>query len=107
MKHVTLNIAHAAPVTFTNLPVRNFSPAQRSQVEELKSALVKNLAAEYSCVAAPLVYQAVNEADSLASLTPVPLLFLPALAEEKVQQAGAWTKQQRAVRQTNPLALAA
>jgi hypothetical protein len=54
--------------------------------EELKSALVKRFSAEYAEVGRRLVYQAVNEADALASLTSVPLLVLPTLAEEKVQR---------------------
>ena len=107
MKHVTLTINHSAPVTFPNLPVRNFLQPRRSQVEELKSTLVKNLSAEYSCVAEPLVYQAVNEADALASLTPVPLLFLPALAEEKVQLAGGCIEESHLSRHGNSLAIAA
>jgi hypothetical protein len=52
---------------------------------------VKRLSAEYVGVAARLVYQAVNEAYALVSLTPEPLLLLPALAEEKVQKAAAWS----------------
>jgi len=107
MKHVTLTINHAAPVNFTNLPVRNFSQPQRSQVEQLKSSLVKQLSAEYSCVAGPAVYQAVNEADALASLTPVPLLFLPTLAEEKVQFAGGCIEDPGTAPQRHSFAVAA
>jgi hypothetical protein len=57
-------------------------------------------------VAARLVYQAVNEAYALVSLT-LPLLLLPALAEEKVQNAAAWSARQQSMRRLNSLALAA
>jgi len=75
-----------------------------STVEAIKSALTRRLIAEYAGVAARLVYQAVNEAHAMASQTLEPLLFLPALAEEKVQQAAAWSARQRALLQTGSLA---
>ncbi|HEY3854836.1 MAG TPA: hypothetical protein VGO67_10625 [Verrucomicrobiae bacterium] len=65
--------------------------------EKLKYELIYQLSAEYAAVGLRLVTQAVNEADALASLTPVPTLVLPALAEEKVQQAAAWSARQRSV----------
>jgi hypothetical protein len=68
-----------------------------SRAEQLKSALVKKFSAEYAGVATQLVNQAVNEAYALVSLTPEPLLLLPALAEEKVQSAAAWTARQRSL----------
>jgi hypothetical protein len=78
-----------------------------STFEKLKSALVKRFTSEYSEVAAWLIYQAVNEACALVSLTPQPLLLLPVLAEEKVQNAAAWTAHQNALRGPAPYALAA
>jgi hypothetical protein len=54
-----------------------------------------------------LVYQAVNEADTLASLTCAPLFLLPTLAEEKVQKAAAWSKHQRALLRSDSVAFAA
>ena len=77
------------------------------KAEELKSALVKKLSADYAHLGYGLVYQAVNEAHALASLTTVPLLFLPLVAEEKVQKAGAWSAQQRSIREGNHVAFAA
>jgi len=65
--------------------------------EGVKSALVKRLSAEYADLEKPLVYQAVNEANALASLTTVPLLVLPTLAEEKVQKLAAWSRRQRSL----------
>jgi hypothetical protein len=78
-----------------------------STMEKLKAALVKKLSAEYGEVESRLVYQAVNEADALASLTGVPLLVLPNLAEEKVQKAAAWTARQRELLDPHVHALAA
>jgi hypothetical protein len=77
-----------------------------SAVEKLKLALVKRFSAEYVGVATRLVHQAVNEAYALVSLTPEPLLLLPVLAEEKVQNAAAWTARQQSMRGSNFLALA-
>jgi hypothetical protein len=65
--------------------------------QSIKSALAKKLSAEYADVERPLVYQAVNEADALASLTTVPWLVLPTLAEEKVQNIAAWSRRQRSL----------
>jgi hypothetical protein len=78
-----------------------------SQAEELKAALVKKLSAEYAEVGTRMVSQVVNEAHALASLTFVPLLVLPSLAEEKVQQAAAWAAHQRALLSGDHFAFAA
>jgi len=87
---------------------RNYIPMfPISTAEELKSALVKRFSAEYAGVATRLVYQAVNEAYALAALVGEPLLLLPALAEEKVQNAAAWSDRQSSLLHGNPLALAA
>jgi len=75
-----------------------------STAEKLKSALVKRLSAEYADVATRLVFQAVNEAYAMATQTLEPLLFLPALAEEKVQKAAVWTARQHSLLQTGHLA---
>jgi len=84
---------------------RKFTFADKA--EALKSALVKKLSAEYAEVGSRLVYQAVNEAHALASLTTVPLLVLPSLAEEKVQKAAAWAAHQRALLGCDHIAFAA
>jgi RND family efflux transporter MFP subunit len=85
--------------------LKNIVPARRT--EELKSALVNRLSAEYAHVSARLIYQAVNEADALASLTTVPLLVLPTLAEEKVQKAAAWFARQRSMLRGDTIAFSA
>jgi hypothetical protein len=92
------------PMKNTNHYIPQFS---FSAAEKLKSALVKKLKVEYAEVATRLVYQAVNEAYALVSLTPAPLLLLPVLAEEKVQSAAAWSARQRSLREPHPVALAA
>jgi hypothetical protein len=46
-----------------------------------------------------LFKQAVLEAEALASTTPYPLLFLPALVDEKVSKMEQWLKHQREVRE--------
>ena len=78
-----------------------------SKAEHLKSALVKRFSTEYASVATRLVYQAVNEAYALVSLTTEPLLLLPALAEEKVQNAAVWSARQSSLPWLHPLALVA
>ena len=77
-----------------------------SKAEQLKTALVEKLSAEYSEVGSRMVFQAVNEAHALASLTVVPLLLLPTLAEEKVQKVAAWAAHQRALLGCDTLAFA-
>ena len=86
---------------------KNYIPAfPISTSEELKSALVKRFSKEYAGVAAArLIYQAVNEAYALVALTTEPLLLLPALAEEKVQSAAAWSARQSSLLQGHSLAL--
>ncbi len=79
----------------------------RSRAEELKTSLLKKLGTEYGGLDGSLVYRAVTEAHALASLTAVPLLVLPLLAEEKVQQAKTWADQQRSVLQGRQFAFAA
>jgi hypothetical protein len=83
-----------------------FPLCSSSMAEKLKSTLVKKFSAEYVGVATRLVYQAVNEAYALVSLTAEPLLLLPVLAEEKVQKAAAWTTRQQSMHRLNSFALA-
>jgi hypothetical protein len=66
-------------------------------VEELKSSLIGRLSSEYASVGVRLVQQMVNEAYALASANFAPLLLLPVLAEEKVQNAAAWSAHQHAI----------
>jgi hypothetical protein len=98
MRNINNRIDQSVKIFSENMNMknsRNIIPAVTA--EELKSALVARLSAEYAEVGPRLVSQAVNEADALASLTSVPLLVLPTLAEEKVRKAAEWTAHQRAV----------
>ena len=93
--------------TFTDLAPDRWN--RRSEVligafrQSLLGALLDAHAGE---LPADLLMGALNEAEALASLTPFPELFLPALAEEKVRAASNWQVRQRVIR-GRPLALAA
>ena len=84
---------------------RNLISAVRE--EELKSSLLDSLSTEHAEVAERLIYQAVNEAAALASLTSVPLLVLPGLAEEKARKAAEWSARQRSMLRSSAVAFAA
>jgi len=73
----------------------------------LKAELEKRLSSEFPEVQSRLVRQAVIEADALASLTTVPHLLLPTLAEEKVQSLSYWTTHQRGIAANTGWAFAA
>lgn len=81
--------------------------AKSNNAAALKARLTAQLAAEAAgALSAHTVRLAVNEADSLAATTPFPMLFLPALAEEKVRNALAWRTRQQAIHE-HTLAFAA
>jgi len=107
MKNVKSRFDQSVKLSTENSNMKNSRDIISLREKALKSALVRRLSAEYAEVGARLVYQAVNEADALASLTSVPLLVLPTLAEEKVQQAAAWSAHQRAVLGEDRVAFAA
>lgn len=106
--HKTLTTTDCEPVAinrlseFTNtrstLGLSRFSTACLNKLHELKERLSAQLVAKYGgSINHTLLRLAINEADSLAATTPFPSLFLPVLAEEKVQLADAWTRRQRAI----------
>src|SRR5690348_12113681 len=67
---------------------RRLSDNCARKVRALKDRIVRELGREFAGVLNPeTVRHVVNEADSLAALTPFPALFLPVLAEEKVRGA--------------------
>jgi hypothetical protein len=70
----------------TPLPAVPFRGTQETELERLKSRLLKHLLdqTENPQLFAPL-RRAANEAAGLAWFTPFPLLFFPALLEEKVR----------------------
>ncbi|WP_150107473.1 hypothetical protein [Pedosphaera parvula] len=77
---------------------RNYNTVvERSQVVE---RLYKQVAGR---LPKELFKQAVWEAEALASTTPYPLLFLPALAEEKISNMEQWAERQREIRERQPI----
>jgi hypothetical protein len=95
------------PLTFTDLSFSAISAACATKLEALKNELVRRFTAEFTDIQANIVRQAVDEADALASLTTVPYLLLPTLAEEKVQYARNWNRHQQTILQHGELAFAA
>ena len=90
-----------------NFPPRIQSAVCGAKLQALKASLVEKFANEFSDVHPQLVRQAVNEADALATLIGIPHLLLPALAEEKVQNARNWILHQRRVFERSRLVFAA
>ena len=76
-----------------------FSIEKSDAAFDLKRRLTRELANEFAGLNRQLVYQVVNEADSLAATTPFPALLLPALAEEKVRTASQWAARQQLIRE--------
>lgn len=76
------------------------------KLKQLEEQLTEKLAAEIQGgVPQKLIQQAMNEAEALAWSTRYPLLFLPDLAEEKIQGARQWaSRQQRILEQQRSLA---
>jgi hypothetical protein len=108
--HETLTTTDGEPAAFNRLTefsrthstsgLSRFSTACLNKLQELKERLSAQLAAEYGgSINSALLRQVINEADALAATTPFPSLFLPWLAEEKVQLAYAWSSRQRAIRE--------
>ena len=103
----TNNNGSSERLTYTDLAPHTFSEACRATLLNLKNQLVKRFTEEFSDLHQHLVLRAVDEAEALASLTAVPHLLLPALAEEKVQSARQWNAQQRAIFERSAWAFAA
>ena len=99
--------ARVEPLTYTDLALNSFSAFCREKLAALKNALVQRFSAEYSDLQPHLVRRAVHDADALASLTAIPHLLLPVLAEEKVQKARSWSLHQQRAFQRSRLAHAA
>lgn len=85
--------------TAARTPVR---PQDRELVR-LKGRLLRRLTAETNNpVMHERLRQAAAEAESLAWLSPVPLLVLPTLLEEKVREARLHAARQGQLRETSP-----
>lgn len=83
------------PVTFTDLSPRALSAECEAWLTEYKEAFLAGLKGELGTSLSPeWIQHALREADSLASLTPVPSLFWPELATEKLAAAQAWQERQ-------------
>lgn len=94
--------------TFTDLAPRWISAECEAWLAEYREQILASLLTDAVDVTpSTLVEQAVNEADALASLTPFPALFLPALVEEKVAQVRAWNERQRRVLAESEVSFAA
>ncbi len=76
-----------------------FRLSQPTELERLKERLLQQLLAEtvQQPELNPAYRRAANDAVSLAWVTPFPLLFLPALLEEKAAEARVRTARQQAV----------
>jgi hypothetical protein len=86
-----------------NLPFdfgfRKVSAYCLEKFNDFKETLTSELAEKYSDLLDPQgVRYAVSEADAIAAFTAFPALFLPVLAEEKVQAAAHWNARQRDIR---------
>jgi len=96
------------PITYTELTPRLLSWECETWLANYKETLLAELLDESGpSIPRKLLTQAVNEADSLASLTPFPALFLPALVEEKVSAAKVWLERQRQLLGGSEIALSA
>jgi hypothetical protein len=69
------------------VPVATFRAIQEAALEQFKHRLLQEWLAPSRTEFNPLLRRAANEAASLAWTTPYPLLFLPALLEEKATRA--------------------
>jgi hypothetical protein len=83
-----------------NLPAVPPRGRVEHELENLKARLLRDLLAETSNpVLGQALRQAVNEAATLAWMTPFPLLVLPALAEEKARSARLHIQRQHVIRE--------
>lgn len=86
-------------IEFTDLAPARLSPGESASLAEMKRLLLHHLAWHQGAdMPEPIVRRAVNEAESLATLTPFPALFFPALAEEKLRELRRWYLRQSRVR---------
>lgn len=98
MKTRTTGLPKHVP-TFTELPLQRLSAKASASLSAYRRALLEALTATDSGdLPISLLSQALNEAEALATLTPYPALFLPALAEEKITDARLWFERQQKIR---------
>jgi hypothetical protein len=83
-----------------NLPAVPRRGRVEEELDNLKSRLLRDILAETSNpVLGEALRRAVNEAATLAWMTPFPLLVLPALAEEKARSARLQIQRQQVIRE--------
>ena len=88
------------------VPAATFRAIQQTALEQFKHRLLQELLARMSRPEFnPVLRRAANEAASLAWTTPFPLLFLPALLEEKAARAVEQHQRQTHVRKRSRLLL--
>lgn len=85
--------------TFTDLAPDRWSRRSEALIGAFRQSLLGDLLdAHAGELPADLLMGALNEAEALASLTPFPELFLPALAEEKILRVRTWLNRQQQIR---------
>ncbi len=85
-------------IAWTHFSPSRLDPEDSSRLATLKRRIVQHLAWHQGAeLPGSLVQRAVNEAESLAILTPHPALFLPVLAEEKLLNLRSWYRHQNEV----------
>jgi hypothetical protein len=94
------------PQTVVAFGRQNAMARGSEKFENLQERLANELALRYATVRPQFVRQVVNEAAALAASAGFADLFLPVLAEEKVNLASKWQTRQRLI-QERPLLLAA
>jgi hypothetical protein len=95
-----------APETRFEVPTLPFRAVQTTELEILKSRLLRQLLADITDPAQNvLLRRAANEAAALVWLTPCPLLLFPTLLEEKARAALLQNGRQKTVRRRSMILL--
>lgn len=83
------------------LNARSENGRRQDSLVDLKETIIARRANELS-IDERRLRQAVTEAEALAAFTPFPALFLPDLAEEKIQSLAQWQCKQESLRAEHP-----
>lgn len=93
----------AGHVAWGNRPRRLATRACRAAVNGMGKQVLAELAREYKAsLPGQWLERAFAEAEAVAWSTPYPLLFLPELAHEKVQNVRRWAERQQQILQARP-----
>ena len=94
-----VDIVETSSHLLSDFGFRKYTIECLEKFNSFKETLTSELANKYSeLLDLQGVRHAVSEADALAAFTAFPSLFLPVLAEEKVQAAAQWNARQRDIR---------